>query len=244
MTRLALGLILGLAALPALAEDMTEAEREALRAEIRAYLLENPEVLVEAMSVLQEREDIAALERDKMLVVSQSDALFVNENDWVGGNPDGDVTVVEFMDYRCGYCRKAYDEVEALVNTDGNIRFVVKEFPILGDASLLSSQFAISVLQLHGSDAYKSVHDGLITLRGEPTPETLSRLATDLGLDPKPIIDRMASPEVMAVIQANHDLAETMEVTGTPAFITLAGIMRGYAPLETMQGFVAEARAK
>ena len=137
MTRLALGLILGLAALPALAEDMTEAEREALRAEIRAYLLENPEVLVEAMSVLQEREDIAALERDKMLVVSQSDALFVNENDWVGGNPDGDVTVVEFMDYRCGYCRKAYDEVEALVNTDGNIRFVVKEFPILGDASLL-----------------------------------------------------------------------------------------------------------
>lgn len=243
MSRLALGLALGLAALPVQAQEMTEAERLILRAEIRAYLLENPEVLVEAMGVLQEREDTAALERDKFLVAEQSDTLFVSESDWVGGNPDGDITLVEFMDYRCSYCRKAYEEVDALIAADGNIRFVVKEFPILGDASLLSSQFAISVLQLHGAEAYATVHDELIALRGEPTPETLSRLATDLGLDPEPIIARMASDDVRLVIEANYALAETMEVTGTPAFITQAGVMRGYAPLATMQEFVAEARS-
>ena len=120
---------------------------------------------------------------------------------FVGGNPNGDITLVEFMDYRCGYCRKAYSEVDELITTDGNIRFVVKEFPILGEASMLSAQFAIALRQLHGDEAYGRAHDALMTLRGEPTPETLSRVATDLGLDPQPILDRMGAPEVQAVIQ-------------------------------------------
>lgn len=243
MSRLALGLVFGLAALPLQAQEMTDAEREALHAEIRAYLLANPEVLVEAMSVLQQREDDAAYQRDMDLLVAQSDAIFLNPNDWVGGNPDGDITLVEFMDYRCSYCRKAYEEVEKLVEGDGNIRFVVKEFPILGEASLLSAQFAIAVLQLHGPETYKVAHDGLITLRGEPNAETLARYAEELGLDPQPIIDRMGSDEVRAVIEATYALAETMGISGTPAFVTTSGIMRGYAPLETMQEMVAETRS-
>ena len=84
-----------------------------------------------------------------------------------------------------------------------------------------------------GDGAYKAAHDALITLRGEPTPDTLTRLATDLGHDPKPIFDRMNGPEVMSVIQANYTLAEQMEVTGTPAFVLKDMVMRGYAPLET-----------
>lgn len=246
MHRLALGLIAGLASFSASAEEagtMTEAERTALREEVRAYLLEHPEVLIEAMDVLQQREEEAAVLRDVQMVSTHANAIFANPNDWVGGNPEGDITLVEFMDYRCGYCRKAYDEVEALISTDGNIRFVVKEFPILGEASLLSAQFAISVLQLHGDQAYEAAHDALIALRGEPTPETLERLAKDLGLEAQPILDRMNTPAVMAVIQENHALAEQMEITGTPAFVLKDMVMRGYAPLETMQEFVAAARA-
>jgi protein-disulfide isomerase len=251
MHRLALGLIVGLASLPALAEEqpavatapaMTEAERQALRDEVRAYLLEHPEVLIEAMDVLQSREQDASLKRDVQLVASHNDVIFNNPNDWVGGNPDGDLTLVEFMDYRCGYCRQAYAEVDELIKSDGKIRFVVKEFPILGEASLLSSQFAIAILQLHGNEAYASVHDKLITLRGEPTVETLGRLAKDMGLDAKPILDRMGSPEVMRVIQDNHALAEQMEITGTPAFVLKDMVMRGYAPLDTMRDFVKDAR--
>ncbi|MGL4234955.1 DsbA family protein [Tabrizicola sp.] len=257
MHRLALGLIAGLVSLPALAEEvpvtppaataeatMTEAERKAFREEVRAYLLENPEVLIEAMDVLQAREEEAALQRDILMVSTHSGEIFNSPNDWVGGNPEGDLTLVEFMDYRCSYCRKAYAEVEELIKADGNIRFVVKEFPILGEASLLSAQFAIAMRQLHGDQAYEAAHDALIALRGEPTPETLARLATDLGHDPKPVLDRMGSPEVMSVIQANHILAEQMEITGTPAFVLKDMVMRGYAPLETMQQFVAEARTE
>lgn len=241
---LALALTLGLASLPAFAEEpaMSEAERKAFREEVRAYLLENPEVLIEAMDVLQEREIDASLKRDADYLAANADRVFNSPDDWVGGNPQGDVTLVEFMDYRCGYCRQAYAEVEELVNTDGKIRFVVKEFPILGEASMLSAQFAIAVRQLHGDEAYGSVHETLMALRGEPNPETLSRVAKDLGLDPQPIMARMQSPQVMAVIEANHALAQEMEITGTPAFIMRDGVMRGYAPLDVMREFVADAR--
>lgn len=247
MNRLALGLIAGLAAYaPAFAEDaaMSDAERAALRAEIRAYLIENPEVLVEAMNALQVREDEAAMQRDVLLVSSKSDAIFSSPNDWVGGNPDGDITLVEFMDYRCSYCRKAYTDVSELVKTDGNIRFVVKEFPILGEASLLSAQFAIAVRMLHGDAAYEAAHDALITLRGEPTPDTLSRLAAGLGLDPEPVLARMGGADVRAVIEENYALADMMGISGTPAFVMKDLIMRGYAPLEDMRAIVAEARSK
>jgi protein-disulfide isomerase len=251
MTRLALGLIAGLAAFPALAEEaatgdvapMTEAERLAFRDEVRAYLLDNPEVLIEAMDVLQKREELAGMERDTAIIAANSARIFANPNDWVGGNPEGDITLVEFIDYRCGYCRKAYDEVEELIETDGNIRFVVKEFPILGEASMLSAQFAIALKQLHGDEAYGKVHDALITLRGEPTVETLTRLADDLGYEAQPILDRMNTPEVMAVIQENYALAELMDISGTPAFVMGDSVMRGYAPLEIMRDFVADMRA-
>lgn len=251
MTRLALGLITGLAALPALAEapvsgtaaTMTETERKDFRAEVRAYLLEHPEVLIEAMDVLQQREELAVLDRDARIIAANSARIFANPNDWVGGNPEGDITLVEFMDYRCGYCRKAYAEVAELIATDGNIRFVVKEFPILGEASMLSAQFAIALRQLHGDEAYGRAHSALIALRGEPTVETLTRLADDLGFAAQPILDRMNAPEVMAVIQDNHALAATMDISGTPAFVMGDGVMRGYAPLDIMRDFVADMRA-
>lgn len=230
-------------ALPAQAE-MTPEERAAFREEVRAYLLENPEVLIEAMDILQSREDQAAANRDLQMLADNAAVIFESPDDWVGGNPEGDVVLVEFMDYRCGYCRKAYSEVEELVKSDGNIRFVVKEFPILGEASLLSSQFAIAVRQLHGDEAYKAAHDALIELRGEPTVEALGRLAGDLGLEAQPILDRMTAPEVMAVIQANHELADKMEISGTPTFVLKSMMLRGYVPLQAMRQIVEEVRAE
>ncbi len=225
------------------AADMTAEERATFRAEVRAYLLENPEVLVEAMDILQSREETASAERDAMLLQAKSEEIFTSPADWVGGNLEGDVTLVEFMDYRCGYCRKAHDEVQTLVESDGNIRYVIKEFPILGEGSLLSSQFAIAVRLLHGDAAYKAAHDALITLRGDPTPETLGRLATDLGHDPAPILAKMPSEEVMTVISANHALADEMQISGTPTFVMKDMMVRGYVPLEGMQQIIADVRA-
>jgi protein-disulfide isomerase len=225
-------------------EPMTDVERDALRAEVRAYLLENPEVLIEAMDVLQSRQQAAAEEKDKMVLSENHDAIFNDGVSWVGGNPDGDVTVVEFLDYRCGYCRKAWQEVDELVKSDGNIRFVMKEYPILGEQSVISSRFAIAVLQLHGPEAYATAHDALISLRADASAESMERLAGELGHDWAALKARMDAPEVTSVIEANHALAAKLEISGTPTFVVDGTMVRGYVPLDGMRDIIAQERAK
>ena len=243
MRRLAAAaLAAGLMTLPAQAE-MTPEERAAFREEVRAYLLENPEVLVEAMDVLQSREDQAAANRDLQMLADNQAAIFASPDDWVGGNPEGDVVLVEFMDYRCGYCRKAYTEVEELVKSDGNIRLIFKEYPILGEESLTSAKFAIATHMVAGDEAYKKAHDALIALRGAATPEAMSALATELGLDAPAILAKMESPEVKAVIDANHALGMAMQINGTPSFVIEGAMLRGYVPHEGMREIVESERA-
>lgn len=230
---------------PALSLDlksMSDAEREALHAEIRGYLLENPEVIMEAVAVLEEREAAEKAGEDEALVRANADALFNDPNSWVGGNPQGDITMVEFVDYRCGYCRKAHDEVAALLKADGNIRLIIKDFPILGDASTKSARFAIAVRQVAGDQAYHAAGDALIRLKGEPTSTVLERLAGTLGLDSAEILKQMDSPEVAAVIAANHDLGRRMKINGTPTFVVDDQMLRGYLPLDSMQAIVADLR--
>jgi protein-disulfide isomerase len=235
-----------LAATPTLAADlteMTETDRAAFRAEVRAYLLDNPEVLMEAIAVLEAREREAQANADTALVSIHAAAIFDDGHSWVGGNPDGDITLVEFMDYRCGYCRQAFAEVARLLETDGNIRFIVKEYPILGEQSMAAARFAIATHQLHGDDDYEAVHDSLMALRADITPDSLSRLAEALGLDPAPILARMDAPEVTAVIEANRNLGAMMQISGTPTFVLGDRMIRGYVPLASMEQLVAAARA-
>lgn len=222
--------------------EMTDAERAAFGAEVRAYIIAHPEVLVEAMEVLQSRDDLAAVAKDAQILQDNAAAIFDDAASWSGGNPNGDVVVVEFSDYQCGYCRKAFEEVRELVASDGNIRFVLKEFPILGEESVTSSRFAISVLQLHGPAAYDKIHHALMTLRGAPTVDVLTRLATENGFDPAAIMARMGAAEVTAVIAANHRLGDAMAISGTPTFVVNGTILRGYLPLDEMRQVVAGER--
>ena len=221
---------------------MTDAEREAFRAEIRAYLLDNPEVIMEAVAVLEQRDAAQQAQADKTLIMENEAALFQDPDSWVGGNLQGDITMVEFVDYRCGYCRKAHDEVAALISQDKNIRMIVKEFPILGEDSVKSSQFAIAVRQIAGDDAYKSASDALIKLKGKPELPVLRRLATTLGLDADQVIARMDSDEVNMVIAANRMLGQQMQINGTPTCVLGDQVLRGYLPLASMQSIVADIR--
>ena len=242
---LATAALLGLAS-PALAFDpsaMSADEKAAFGDAVRAYLLENPEVLTEAIEVLKDRQAAADAVADVELVKANADDLFADTASYVGGNPEGDITVVEFIDYRCGYCKKAHAEVMDLVNGDGNIRYIVKEFPILSEESATAARFAIATLQVAGPDAYARVNAGFYeSFRGEVTPDTLSAFAADLGLDPAPILARMEAPEVTKVIEDNHALAQRMQISGTPTFVMGEQMVRGYIPLTHMQQVVAEER--
>ncbi|MFU8776124.1 MAG: DsbA family protein [Roseovarius sp.] len=241
-----LGLCVALAQ-PAIAldlESLSDADRTLLRSEIRAYLLANPEVIMEAVAVLEQRDAQNQAQTDSDLVKVNADALFNDPNSWVGGNPDGNLTLVEFMDYRCGYCRRAHDDLKGLLAADGNIRFIVKEFPILGEDSVQAARFAIATLQVAGDAAYESVHDALMTYSGSMNQTGFTRLADTLGLDATRIIAGMNSDAVTQVIAANHALGQRMRITGTPSFVMGDQMLRGYLPQDAMQRIADEIRTQ
>lgn len=225
-------------ALPAAAE-MTGADRSAFRAGVRAYLTGNPEVLMEAIAVPEERQAATETAGDQALVADNALAIFDDGHSRVGGNPDGDVVMGEFIDCRCGYCRRAWPETEQPVADDGQVRRIIQEPPILGPGSELSSRFAVAVLQLDGPEACKQTHDAL---RAEATGDSLARLALQLGLDTAAIMARMTAPEVTAVPQANRTLADKLGIGGTPTYVMGDTMVRGHVPPGGMQGIVAGAR--
>ncbi|MCK0119657.1 MAG: DsbA family protein [Yoonia sp.] len=244
MLRFAPLAVMAALATPVVAQDMTPEERTAFRAEVRAYLLENPEVLMEAIGVLEDRQAADARANDVNLVAQNADALFSSDTSFVGGNPDGDFTVVEFLDYRCGYCKRAHPEVAALIDGDTNIRYVIKELPILGEQSVLASRYALAVQQVVGDDAYYDIHNTLMEYQGNITDANLARISDAFGYDHDALADMMNGPEVNAVIAENRALADALAITGTPSFVFEDQMLRGYVPLAQMEQIVAQLRSR
>ncbi len=244
--RLALPLTLALASpLAALDLDaLSDEERAQFQAEIRTYLLENPEVIAEAITVLRAREELAQQQNDTLMAQTFADDLFNDGHSFVGGNPDGDITVVEFMDYRCGFCKRAFPEIEALVASDANIRYVIKEFPILGEQSVLASSFAIATQLVAGDEAYKDVHNTLMEFRGDISAQSLTRLGDTLGLDTAAINARMDDPIVTEILSKNRALAQQLQISGTPTFVFDDQMVRGFVPLAEMEELLAELRSE
>ena len=225
------------------AQGLTDAERTDFRAEVRAYLLENPEVLMEAIAVLESRQAEAETTRDERLATLNADALVNDGFSYEGGNLDGDITIVEFIDYRCSFCRRAHPEVAELISSDGNIRIITKEFPILGEQSVLASQFAVATKIVAGDAAYKQVSDALMNLRSDVTPASLSSLASAFDLDTDAIFAEMESPAVQQVLANNRALGERMQISGTPTFVFGDQMVRGYVDLTQMRAIVEAERA-
>lgn len=223
-------------------ETMSEEERALFRSEVRSYLMDNPEVIMEAVQALEDRQAQAQAQADQSMVTDNETAIFDDGFSFVGGNPEGDITIVEFMDYRCGYCKRAYSEVEKLLETDGNIRFIVKEFPILGEQSVLASRFVIAAKQLEGAQAYKNLHDALMEFNGDITLPALRRLSATFELDADAIEALMNDDAVTQEIAETRALAQKLRITGTPTFVMQDEMLRGYLPYDQMRDLLEEKR--
>lgn len=239
-------LIAGVAAGAAPAADLSldPEDRALLRAEIRKYLLEHPEVIMEAVKVLEDRRTAAEAAADGDLVSQNADAIFRDGYSHVAGNPDGDLTVVEFIDYNCGYCKKAHDEVRQLVASDPGIRYVVKEFPILGPSSVTAARAALAALRQDDGARYMAFNDALMSHRGGLSDEQVWRIAEDAGLDVDRLKSDAADPEIAANIEKTYDLAKKLQINGTPTFVVGDELVRGYVPLDAMRETVAKARER
>lgn len=228
---------------PQQSSPFTPAEIEALHAEIRTYLLANPEIVMEMVKILDERQKTAAATDDKQLIAANADAIFDDGFSWVGGNPDGDFTIVEFLDYQCGYCRKAYPEVAELLEKDGGIRLIVKEMPILGPGSDLAARAAVATLVTEGPEAYGRLHDELMTANGQISDASLDRAFERADVDGEKARAAMEDQEVTRRIDETLTLAKTLGISGTPTFVVADTMIRGYIPLDQMQTLIEQARS-
>jgi protein-disulfide isomerase len=223
--------------------EMTTEEREEFRAEVRAYLVENPEVLEEMIAVLEERKRVEAVETDRELVAAHGARIAEDGFSYVGGNPDGDVTLVAFMDYQCGYCRRAHPELAELIEGDSGVRWVVKELPILGPGSELAARAAVATLIVEGPETYAALHDGLLRLEGPINDASLDATLAAAGADPAAVRAAMEDPEVTRRLLETRALAQDLGIDGTPSFVIGDRMLRGYVPGEAMRAMVAELRA-
>jgi len=214
-------------------------EQQEIRRLVREYLLENPEVIMEAVEVLRERQQ-AATEQDRQDALAANAAALRDPGILeVFGNPDGDVTIVEFFDYRCPYCRSVTEPLLEVVRADGNVRLVMKEYPILGQASTFAAR-AAAAAALQGK--YKEFHLALMTELQEVTQAGVLKLAERMELDAERLQEDMQSDQVDKLLRDTFRLAEALQIGGTPAFVVGDQFVAGAAGPERLKQLIAQAR--
>ena len=239
------GVLMLSAAAPAVAQDkaddFTAAEEQAIRDLVRDYLVEHPEVLVEALQVYQERQRAEAAERQRQAVAAQSALLAEDTRSPAVGNPEGDVVIVEFFDYKCGYCRSVAEQLRLSINHDGNVRLVMKEFPILSAESRLAARAALAAAK---QDRYEDYHFALMKVPGALNKANLLKVAESIGMDPEQLEQDMQDPEIDAELRRTYDLARALQINGTPAFVIGDQVIPGAIDMPTLRNLIAEQRAK
>jgi protein-disulfide isomerase len=233
-------LLLGAAA-PAVAQQGLTTEQRAEVVEIlRHALREDPSILRDALSALEHAETRDRVTAQRQAISQNAAALFRDAADPVKGNAQGDVTVVEFFDARCGYCKQLHPTMDQLLRRDRNIRLVLKDLPILGPTSVVASR-ALLAAQRQGK--YADLFDALLSLRGEPTEAVLRQSAERAGIDWARLRRDMEDPAITGRIDQNLSLARALSIEGTPALVIGTTLVPGAVDLPTLERLVAEARA-
>lgn len=239
LTALAATLSLLLAA-PAGAEDRFDAKEKAeIEAIIHDYLVENPEVLVKAFDTLERRQQAAEAAQTDAAIEKRHAAIYDNPMDFVAGNPEGDVTIVEFFDYQCGYCKRSFEPLMDFVEKDGNVKLILKEFPILGPGSLEAAKAAIAAKK---QGRYLEMHSALYEHKGGLDEQAIMEIAEEIGLDGEKLKADMNDPAIADMVSQQYDLAEALGIDGTPAFIVGGTLYPGAADAARLQQMVDTAR--
>jgi protein-disulfide isomerase len=235
----AMALLLFATALPARAEDPAPAEVAKIQKIVRDYLREHPEVIVDALQEYQHRQDTQKVEQTRQTIAALKDELLHDPTSPVTGNPNGDVTVVEFFDYRCPYCKAVAPDLAKAVAADGKVRLIYKEFPILGPASITAAKAALAAVR---QDKYPAFHDKLFAFKGNLDDAAIYAMASDLGLDVVRLKADMEKPEIESIIDHNYRLADKLKVEGTPAFVIGGELLPGAVSFDNLIAVFKRAR--
>jgi protein-disulfide isomerase len=221
------------------AAEFNDGQRREIETIIKDYLLANPEILQEAAQALEERQKQAEDEQRKGGLVKNADQIFRDKSDHVAGNQEGNVTMVEFFDYNCPWCKKSFPDVMALMDADKNLKVVFKEFPILGPESEYATKAAIAAGK---QGKYLELHKAMYQHEGRVTTEAVDEIAAGIGLKMDQLKIDMAKPETAKIISRNRELAQALAINGTPAFIIDDQLFPGYLPKNELAEAIKEAR--
>ncbi|MDT3686336.1 MAG: DsbA family protein [Pseudorhodoplanes sp.] len=225
------------------AQNFNPAQRAEIEAIIKNYLLKNPEVLQDVMQELEKRQAIAETEKAKGAIAANKEAIFNSPRQVTLGNPKGDVTMVEFFDYNCGYCKRAMADMMDLLKTDPNLKIVLKEFPVLGEGSVQAAQVAAALsLQDKSGKKYLDFHQKLLGSRGQADKTRALAAAKEAGADMARLEKDMNSPEVRAALEESFKLAETLGLNGTPSYVINDDVVIGAVGLASLKEKINTAR--
>jgi protein-disulfide isomerase len=232
------------AALPAAGQGFSDAQRGEIERIIKNYLMQHPEVLQEVMSELEKKQQIADAEKNKTAVKDNAQLLFASSRQVTVGNLQGDVTLVEFFDYNCGYCKRALSDLMGLMKADPKLKVVLKEFPVLGPGSVEAAQVATAVrMQDRTGKKYLEFHQKLLTGRGQADRARALAAAKETGLDMARLEKDMASEEVRASLEESMQLADKLGLNGTPSYVVGPNVVVGAVGFEALKEKVESARA-
>ena len=228
---------------PALADEAAPAADlpvEQVEKIVRDYLMREPEIIYQALEELQRRQAAEQAERQKEMLISRQDELLNDPATPVAGNPDGDVALVEFFDYRCGYCRRVLSSMQALMEEDADLKVVFKELPVLGEDSVRAARAALASQQQDKS-LYLDFHLALMSA-DDLSADGIRTIAAEIGFDPDQLERDMESDEVTGAIDANYQLASALGIEGTPAFVIGETLVPGAVDKARLAALIEEAR--
>lgn len=218
-----------------------EAESRAIEAIVHDYLVTNPEVLLEVMDALETKRAAQQLASQKQAIADTGPALFETPEGTALGNPEGDVTVVEFFDYNCSFCRKAMADMDALIETDSDVRFILKEIPVLGPQSVGAATVSLAFREL-APEKYAEFHRVLLGARGVADEAKALAVAEDFGISEEQLRPVMGSPAVKAALQEADQLANTLAINGTPSYVIADKVLPGAVGVADLAATVANVR--
>ncbi len=241
MRRLSLlvAILMTLSPLAAKAGDPSPAEVDQIERIVREYLKQHPEVIVEALKAYQAEQDAKKADALKATIASLKNELLADPASPVGGNPSGDVAVVEFFDYRCPYCKAMAPDLAKALAQDGKVGLVYKEFPILSPTSVVAAKAALAARY---QNKYVTFHDRLMSVKGTLDESRIYSVAADAGLNVARLKTDMEKPEIAEAIARNYGLADKLDIQGTPAFVIGDQLLGGVATADELTAAIKHAR--
>ena len=226
----------GLAAAPA-----TTGDKAVLGKAIRDYLMANPEVLVEAMQELERKQDSQRDTVAQKAIQENRAGLMSDPESPIVGNPNGDVTIVEFSDYQCPYCKRAHTTVKSVLAADSKVKLIFKDLPILGEPSRIA---ALAALAARAQNKHLALHDALMEFSGKLDRDRIMEIAGSVGLDVARLQKDMDDPKLKEIIERNMALASALGVRGTPAFVIGNQFVPGAVDADTLKRMINDVRTK